>query len=295
MGNDFLSPRSDLIFKLLFGDERNIELLTDFLKSVLRLPADDYDEVTIVDPHLLPEYKGDKLGVLDVKVRTRSKKIIDVEIQVMPTPELRERVVYYSAKMVTEQVKTGDDYIGIKRVISIIITNFIFVPENGAYHNRYTLRDPDTGSEFTDLIEVNTLELTKLPQTEDGTELWRWMKFLSAQNKEELDMIAEKSPQVKKAVVRLMELSNDERTRLLQESLQKKEWDNRARERGARAEGKAEGIAKGKAEGIAEGVAKGVAEGKVEIARSMLARAMPHGLISEITGLTVEEIEKLRD
>jgi len=274
MDNYFLSPRSDLIFKLLFGDERNVELLTDFLKAVLRLPAEDYDEVTIVDPHLLREYKGDKLGVLDVKVRTRSKKTIDVEIQILPTPELRERIVYYSAKMVTEQIGTSDDYINIKRVISIIITNFVFVPENDRYHNRYTLRDPETGSEFTDLIEVNTLELTKLPPSEDGTELWRWMKFLSAENKEELDMIAEKSPQVKKAVARLMELSNDERTRLLQESLQKKEWDNRARERGARAEGKT--------------------EGKAEIARSMLEDAMSPDLISKFTGLTIQEIEALR-
>ena len=46
-------------------------------------------------------------------------------------------------------------------------------------------------------------------------------------------MITEKSPHVKKAVVRLMELSNDERTRLLYESRQKMEWDNQARERGA--------------------------------------------------------------
>ena len=46
-------------------------------------------------------------------------------------------------------------------------------------------------------------------------------------------MIAEKSPQVRKAVVRLMELSNDERTRLLYESRQKMEWDNQAREHGA--------------------------------------------------------------
>ena len=46
-------------------------------------------------------------------------------------------------------------------------------------------------------------------------------------------MIAERSPQVKKAIIRLMELSNDERTRLLYESRQKMEWDNQARERGA--------------------------------------------------------------
>ena len=45
-------------------------------------------------------------------------------------------------------------------------------------------------------------------------------------------MIAEKSPQVKKAAVRLMELSADEWTRLLYESRQKMEWDIRAQERG---------------------------------------------------------------
>jgi predicted transposase/invertase (TIGR01784 family) len=286
MGNDFLSPRSDIIFKLLFGDERNIELLTDFLKSVLNLPHDDYEEVTIVDPHLLREYQGDKLGVLDVKVRTRSKKIIDIEIQLLPTPELRERVVYYLAKMITEQVGTGDDYENIKRVISIIITDFTFVTENGIYHNRYTLRDPETGSEFTDLIEVNTLELPKLPPSEDGTELWHWMKFLSAENKEELDMIAEKNTQVKNAVVRLMELSNDERTRLLHESLQKKEWDNRARERLARKEGLAEGMA--------EGVAKGLAEGVANVAKNLLKLNRPIEEIMEVTGLSFEEVEILR-
>jgi predicted transposase/invertase (TIGR01784 family) len=278
MNKDILSPRSDLIFKLLFGDERNIELLTDFLKSVLRLPADDYEEVTIVDPHLLPEYKGDKLGILDVKVKTRSKKVIAVEIQVLPTPELRERVVYCTAKMVVEQIGSGEKYLNIKRVIGIIITDFVFIPENSVYHNHYTLRDSETGSEFTDLIEVNTLELAKLPPSEDGTTLWRWMKFLSAQNKEDLDMIAEASPQIKKAVVRLMELSNDERTRMLYESRQKMEWDIASRERAAKAEGRAEGKA----------------EGKAEIARSMLADAMSLDLISKLTGLTIEEIKALR-
>ena len=86
-------------------------------------------------------------------------------------------------------------------------------------------------------------------------------------------MIAEQSP-VKKAVARLMELSNDERTRMLYESRQKMEWDNRARMRGAREEGKL--------------------EGKLEIAHSMLADAMSPDLISKFTGLTTEEIEALR-
>jgi predicted transposase/invertase (TIGR01784 family) len=286
MGNDFLSPRSDVVFKLLFGDERHIELLTDFLKSVLRLPAEDYEEVTIVDPHLLREYDSDKMSVLDVKVRTRSKKVIDVDIQILSVQGLRERIVYYSAKMVTEQIGSGDDYRSIKRVVSIIITDFVFVPENDVYHNRYTLRDPETGSEFTDLLEVNTLELPKLPPTEDGTERWNWMKFLSARSKEELIMIAEKSPQVKKAVGRLMELSNDERARMLAESRQRMLWDIATRERAAREEGLHEGEQRGRQEGEQRG--------RQEIARSMLADGMAPDLISKFTGLSIEEIEALR-
>jgi len=266
MKEEFLSPKSDLIFKLLFGDARSIDSLTDFLKSVLRLRADEYEEVTIVDPHLLREYEGDKLGILDVKVKTKTKKIIDIEIQILPSPQLKQRVVFYSSKMVTEQVGKGENYQNIKRVISIIITDHTLIPDSQKYHHRFVLYDTENGVEFTDIIEVNTLEMPKLPKTEDGTELWNWLKFLSAERKEDLEMIAEKSPQVKKAVVRLMELSNDERTRLLYESRQKMEWDNQARERGA----------------------------VLNVAKNLLSVGDPIDKIVSVTGLTREEVEGLQ-
>ncbi|MCL2391712.1 MAG: Rpn family recombination-promoting nuclease/putative transposase [Oscillospiraceae bacterium] len=236
MENDnikILSPKSDIIFKLLFGDERSVEFLTDFLKSVLRIPEDDYGEVIIVNPFLLQDYDGDKLGILDVKIKTKSKKIIDIEIQVKPTSSMKERVVFYSSKMVTEQVGSGGKYQQIKKVISIIITDYILIADSPKYHHRFTLYDRENNVEFTDIIEVNTLELNKLPEVADGTSLWEWMKFLNAESKEEFDMVAEKNPVIKKAVVRLAELSQDERTRMLYESRQKLEWDIWSREREA--------------------------------------------------------------
>ena len=65
-----------------------------------------------------------------------------------------------------------------------------------------------------------------------------------------------------------------------------------------RAEGKAEGLAegmeKGKAEGLAEGMEKGLAQGiketRFSTARKMLKLGMTIEEISEITGLTKEEI-----
>lgn len=48
------------------------------------------------------------------------------------------------------------------------------------------------------------------------------------------------------------------------------------------------------AEGLAEGQAKGKAEGKTEIATNLLKKDYSIEEIVEITGLTKEEIEKLR-
>ena len=46
-------------------------------------------------------------------------------------------------------------------------------------------------------------------------------------------------------------------------------------------------------EGFAEGEAKGKAEEKVLIAKAMIAKGMDVNTISEITGLTCEEISSL--
>ena len=63
------------------------------------------------------------------------------------------------------------------------------------------------------------------------------------------------------------------------------------------AKGKAEGLAEGKAEGLAEGIEKGLAQGIKETllstARKMLKLGMSVEEISEITGLTKEEIGNL--
>ena len=260
-----------MIFKLLFGDERSIEQLTDFLKSVLRIPHDDYDELIIVDPHLLPEYKGGKLGIIDVKLKTKSGKTINVEIQVEPMKELRERIIFYLSKMVAEQIGTSEDYENIKRVISIVITDYPLIKESPKYHHRFTLYDKENNVEFSDATEIHTLEIPKLPNNEDGTPLWVWMKFLDARTEEDLNMIAQKSPQVKKAVVRLMELSADERTRMLYEAREKERRDNYARERGA------------------------VKDNSFFIAKNLLKKNMPIDDIADVTGLTPTEVEGLQN
>jgi predicted transposase/invertase (TIGR01784 family) len=119
MTKDFLPPKSDVVFRLLFGDIRNVDLLSDFLKSVLTLPQDDLSEITIVDPHLLRKHPDKKLGILDLKAKTKSGKIIHLEIQLSDLPQMRERLIFYDAGLITNQIGAGEDYGVIKRVITI--------------------------------------------------------------------------------------------------------------------------------------------------------------------------------
>jgi predicted transposase/invertase (TIGR01784 family) len=128
---------------------------------------------------------------------------------------------------------------------------------------------------FSALSRVNPRKsaVPKLPKMADNY-LWHWLRFLRAKSRKDLDMVAQASPKLKKAVVKLLKLSQDERTRMLYEAEVKQERDNRARLRGA--------------------LETGITKERMAIARKLLKRNMPINAIIEDTGLSREEIEKLR-
>lgn len=272
MAIKYLTAKIDYVFKRIFGDKRNVEVLEAFLKAVLKIPEDEYKKLTIVDPHLKKDSGNDKLGILDVKVLTKSNNVIDIEIQVLNIKQMRERIIFYTSKMITEQISSSDKYNKIKRVISIIITDYNLITENDKYHNVYRLYDKDTSSEFTDLIEINTLELPKLPQKEDNSKLWYWLKFLKSNKEEEMKMLAAKDAGVEKAVCVLAELSQDEKERLLAESREKAYRDWQASMDGS----------------FSDGEIKGKIEGKIE----MVINLVSSNLINLDTAMDIAKLDK---
>jgi len=126
---------------------------------------------------------------------------------------MRKRIIYYGAKLITEQIGSSDNYDKIQRVISIIITDENLIPNSPRYYHRFTYYDPVAGIELTNLREIHTLELRKLPDIADGTQLYDWAKFIDAETEEELEMVAKRNPQISRAAVKLRELSADERAR----------------------------------------------------------------------------------
>ncbi|GHV53129.1 hypothetical protein FACS1894216_10520 [Synergistales bacterium] len=289
MGN-LLKPKNDLLFKRIFGAEDNIDVLTEFLKSVLRLPAAEYSEVILCNPNTQYDRADDKIGILDIKVRTTTGKIIDVEIQLEAVPQLRERIMFYGSKMFTEQIDKGDKYETIKQVIPILIVDDkLFPAKDDNYHHRFTLYDIDAQLELTDILEVHTLELPKLPKATDGSSLWNWLKLLESEQEADFDMLAQTSPQMDKAVTIVRRLSADEQFRFDYEQSEKRRRDLMAFMDEATRKGEAKGIAKG----TAKGIVKGIVKGKAETAANLLRMGVDKNIIAQATGLSAEEIEKL--
>jgi predicted transposase/invertase (TIGR01784 family) len=245
MEKRFLTPLLDFMFKLIFGDQRNIAVLTAFLIAALDLPEEEFERLTIIDPYLKREFEDDKMAILDVKVLTASGVVINVELQVETDQELRKRVTFSTAKMLTEQIKKGNRYNQAERVVSIVICGGILIPEEAGYYNRYSLRNKQSGTAFTDLIEINVLELGKLPKEPDGGRLFNWGCFFKAKTPEELAMVAETDPAIKQAVVTVMELNEDERASLIADAQWKQRMDQMARERRHYREGTEAGLNQG--------------------------------------------------
>ena len=97
MDYEILPPTNDFVFKLLFGDDRHKNILIAMLKSFVSLPDEDF-ELVFLDTYLKPEHEEDKMGILDVKVSTKTGKIIDIEIQVLS--EISDKTCYPSKNII---------------------------------------------------------------------------------------------------------------------------------------------------------------------------------------------------
>ena len=76
---------------------------------------------------------------------------------------------------------------------------------------------------YTDKIEFHVLEFPKLPKElkEDSSDMLLWAKFISAEKKEEFDMLAEKNPYIQSAYEQLQVISQDKQKRLEYEAREK--------------------------------------------------------------------------
>jgi len=188
---------------------------------------------------------------------------IDIEIQVAKFPSWQARSLFYWSKLYSEQIQAGQDYDKLKKCISISILDFELLPIH-KFYSCYHLAEDTDHSIYTDKIEFHVIELPKLPEEikENSSDIELWAKFINAERKEELEMIATKNPYIESAYQQLQIISQDKEKRLEYEAREKAIRDYNQCMKEAQKTGWEAGRQTGREEGRIEGRMEGRMEGE---------------------------------
>ena len=157
------SLTNDFIFRNIFGDEKNADLLLSLVNAVFeskRLPP--LVSIFPVSPFLPVHQLTQREGILDVHAVDSAGRQYDLEIQVRSQENYVKRSLYYLARMYGGQLARGSDFKLLVPCIGINFLDFRLFPEDALFHHYFTYREFDhPEQELSREMSIHFLELPK--------------------------------------------------------------------------------------------------------------------------------------
>ena len=285
-----LKPKIDVVFQSLFSKD-NLEITKEFAEALLE---EKIESITInEDKTLLREHINDKLGILDLELDINNNKKVDVEIQLVSRKDFDKRLVWYFSKLYSKQAKK-EDYSRVKKVVLFAIIDFELekTKDIKEMETVWELRETKNHQKIlTQEIEIHIIEIKKAREmyknNKNNKKAW-WILFLEDPNSKEVNRIMKNNKGVRDAVVKVMELSEDEKMERLAFLREKAIMDEKA----IRAGGYDDGYKEGKEKGIEQGI-KEKKEQTEKIVKKLKAKNMTTKEISAIVEISTKEVEKI--
>jgi len=273
----YINPYTDFGFKKLFGEEASKDILIDFLNS--QLP--DMHQIATLEfrnTEQLGMVALDRKTVYDIYCEGTNGDCFIVEMQKAPQRFFKDRALFWTSFPIRNQApkglidgKTWD--FELKAIYLIAILGFVYDQneEKQKFMRDVQLRDQD-GDLFYDKLRFIFLQMPLFTKTESELETRsdKWYYFLK--NLGSFDSI----PSIFREPIFERALETAEVARLTKDEMfqyevsQMAQWDN---------------------DSVLE-TAK--FEKSAEIARNMKQKGLDLTLISETTGLSLEEIKRLK-
>ena len=287
----FINPFTDMGFKLIFGQEVSKPILIEFLNSLLKGERQIRD-LKFLDKEQMRTTDEDRSLIYDIYCEQENGEHIIVEMQNRSQPYFKNRSVFYASRAIVEQGKRGADWnYEYKAVYVIAFLNFERKDISEHFRCDVALMDMEKKTPFSDKIRLVYLQLPLFTKEPDDCQNTFERIIYVLKNMD----ILERMPWLAKdavfqrlaSIAEVAALSKEERWQY-EESLRKYR-DTISVMEGQFQEGREKGIAEGRAEGMAEGELKK----NLENARKMKKKGYPIDDISEVTGLSAEEINAL--
>ncbi len=279
----YLDPKSDVVFKKVFGEHPHI--LISFLNAVLPLSSDRHIvELSYLPSEQVPSIPEFKRTIADVKCKDAQGRVFIVEMQMNWTDSFKQRLLFGTSQAVVKQLEKGNEYKFLQPVYGLGLVAEIYEKETPDWYHHYQLVKKGN-SDVIEHLQLIFIELPKFPIHSQNEKKLRllWLRFLR-----EID---EKTRTVSQELLAIPEIA--QAVALSEESaytpgeleVYESYWDSVRREKSF--------IADSYAKGIAEGEAKGRMNEKREIAKTLLKQGVSIEIVMVSTGLIRDEIEKI--
>lgn len=282
-----VSPTLDIMAKKIFSLP---EVTAAFIRDILELDVADAQIVEGSQPHSMA-YEADDLfsTAVDVRAKLHDGTEVIIEIQIRKQQYFLNRFHYYLANQLVENVQklrqqgqTHKMYEQMEPVYGIAILEKSLLLDEEAAINKYWLTNSWSGKQlkayykngkYQNLLQVAFLELDKYNKDENLTDAGRqWLEFFGnlpftkapSQAVAHADSLLDSSSWTKEEKTMI-----DERIRIQENYDMTMET------------------------AIDEAREEGLEQGRKQLIREMVSRGMTPDLVSEMTGLSIEEIETL--
>ena len=280
----YLNPKAELTFKRVFGEHP--DLVMSFLNALLPLQREEYiTDIEYLPSEMVPDNPLRKNSIVDVRCKDNKDRHFIVEMQMIWSPEFKQRVLFNASKAYVRQMGSGEKYDLLQPVYSLNLVNDVFEPDLEEYYHYYRMVHVEHSERVINGLQLVFVELPKFtPHTYSEKKMEvLWLRYLTEIDEKTTKVPEEllENPEIKKAVTVLEESAFTPEQLLGYEKF----WDIISVEKTLISSAERKGLEKGKAEGrIAE---------KYEIARNMKSANIPIESIMQFTNLSKEEIEKL--
>ena len=135
----YLNPKADLTFKKVFGEHP--DLVISFLNALLPFdkPEEEITEVEYLQPELVPHNPLQKNSIVDVRCKDRRGRQFIVEMQMLWSPEFKQRVLFNASKAYVRQLGRSERYELLQPVYSLNLVNEIYESGIDNYYQHYRM------------------------------------------------------------------------------------------------------------------------------------------------------------
>ena len=282
--NNEVKKLNDFFIRYFFGLKGDEDLLLSFINAIM-IDSNfaTFKSVEILNPFNLSEKANNKESIVDLKAITEDGIIVIIEIQTYSTKNFFERTLYYWSKNYSSVLKKGNQYEKLRPVISInLIDDILFNRTDNRMHTCYLLKEKNSNEILTDHLQLHYVEIPKFNENADiKKELKNWILFLKSNKEEDMSQLLKEDTIFEKAINKYNYFTDN------------KDLLNEYDRREAFLVYQSSIMRDFKEEGREEGREEGIKERNYAIAKNLKKSGLDIKFISENTGLSIEEIEKL--